>query len=79
MGNIGIKSNTHYSIVTVNNWKAYQHTDPEDGQPSGQAMDNQRAGKGQAKDTDKNFENFMKDEKKSTRGGGKYPVDIQGE
>lgn len=82
MGNIEVKANTHYSVVTVNNWKVYQHTSHEDGQPSGQAKDNQRTGKGQAKDTYKKVkkgEKLKKDEKKSTQKANRYPTDLQGE
>ena len=34
MGNIAIKSDTHYSIITIRNWFKYQSTKNENRQPS---------------------------------------------
>ena len=80
MGNIGIKSHTHFSVVTINNWKKYQYTDQQDGHPSGQPKDNQRPTIGQAKDTYKNDENVKKGKKKeSIQKEKRYPIDFQGE
>ena len=46
LGNISIKPNSHYSIITVCNWSTYQV--PK--QATGQATDNQPTGNGQATD-----------------------------
>ncbi len=55
MGNVDIQPDSHYSIVTIINWDRYQ-IPPEEERPAdwptkGQAKDNQRTSKGQAKDT----------------------------
>jgi len=58
IGNLDIKEDTHYSIITIVNWDTYQcFYEKEDSKE-----DNQRTGKGQAKDTNKN----EKKEKKET-------------
>ncbi len=53
MGNLDIKPDSHFSIITVINWDKYQSNEFEEGQAEGQPEDRQRTGKGQAKDTDK--------------------------
>jgi hypothetical protein len=50
---ISVKTDTHYSIITIINWDAYQS--------SGIKKDRQRTGKGQPKDTNKNDKNDKKD------------------
>jgi len=60
MQNLTVKPDTHYSIITIMNWGIYQSSDIiEDRQ-----KDNQRTGKGQPKDTDKNDKNDKNDKKK---------------
>ena len=54
MGNLALKVDTHWSIVTVCNWANYQAVPEVIGQAPGQATDNQRTGNGQAGDTNKN-------------------------
>lgn len=41
-GNVDILKDSHYSILTIRNWKEYQSTEKEKGQPEGQPKDNQR-------------------------------------
>ena len=53
MGNLALKPDTHWTLVTVCNWDRYQAKEAEGGQASGQATDTQRTGKGQPKDTNK--------------------------
>ena len=53
IGNISLKPDTHYTIITICNWERYQSNE----KPKGQAKDNQRTTKGQPKDTDKNVKN----------------------
>lgn len=62
--NVDIQPDTHFSIVTICNWEIYQHNNEDEGQANGQAKDNQRTGKGQPKDTDKNEENVKNEENK---------------
>ena len=46
IGNLTIKPDTHYSIITVCNWERYQAQEKQTGQAIGQAKDNQRTTKG---------------------------------
>jgi len=57
-GNVDIKGDSHYSLITVCHYERYQNSTPSQGQDEGQAKDRQRTGKGQAKDT-KNKENTL--------------------
>lgn len=57
MRNLDIQTSGHYSIVSICNWEAYQAGEFDDKNKSGQPQDNQRTGKGQPKDTDKNVKN----------------------
>jgi hypothetical protein len=57
IGNIDIKSDTHYSIVTICNWSIYQSTEHKKEQAKCQASDNQVTGKEQASDTYNNVDN----------------------
>ena len=50
IGNVDIQPDSHFSIVTILNWDIYQSTDNQNGQPSGQAKDNQRTTKGHRKE-----------------------------
>jgi hypothetical protein len=60
IGNISIKSDTHYSIVSICNWDVYQ-----DGKKQKeQASNKQVTGKEQASNTDKNEKNEKKEPKK---------------
>jgi len=61
LGNILLKSDTHWTIVSVCNWDTYQ----SGAKPKGQASDRQVTGKGQASDTDKNDKNEKKEKKLS--------------
>ena len=61
MGNCDIQSDTHYSIVTINNYDIYQSTEEAEGTGKGTA-------KGQARDTNKNLKDkyLVKSKKKKT-------------
>lgn len=56
IGCITQKADTHYTVVTVCNWESYNGDENGSGQPK----DNQRTGKGQATDTDKNVKHRRK-------------------
>lgn len=45
-GNIELKPDTHYTIVTICNWEIYQGEEKAEGQAIGQPKDNQRTTKG---------------------------------
>lgn len=57
--NICLKSDTHWTIVTICNWNTYQDIKKQ----SGQATDGQRTGNGLSTDTDNNDNNVKNDEK----------------
>lgn len=59
MRNLDIKTDTHFSIISIMNWDTYQHDEIK----KDRQVDTQRTGKGQAKDTDKKDKN-VKNEKK---------------
>ena len=61
---IDIKSDTHYSIITIRNWETYQPCNNEVGQAIGQPKDNQRTTKGHKQEGIKLKEG--KEEKKNT-------------
>ena len=63
IGNLDIKSDTHYSIISINKWADYQMYENTSGQVVGQPKDNQRTTKGQPKDTFKNNKNNKNKEK----------------
>jgi len=56
MRNLDIQTDTHYSIIIVLNWDTYQVPNKKEDRQE----DNQRTGKGQPKDTDKNDKNDKK-------------------
>lgn len=62
IGNINIKSNSHYSVVSICNWATYQHDENEKEQPS----NNQVTTRCQPGNTDKNVKNVKNDKKKLT-------------
>jgi hypothetical protein len=66
MGNLDIKTDTHFSIITICNWIKYQPDEKEKGQAEGQPGDNQGTGTGQPEDTNKKG-NKGKKEKKETQ------------
>jgi hypothetical protein len=53
MGNINIKTNNKYSVVTVKNWRFYQCEDKKRGQQNGQQMNNKWTTNEQQMDTNK--------------------------
>ncbi len=53
MANLDIKSDTHYSLITVINWESYQGEEKKEDR----LKDSQRTAKGQPKDTNKNDKN----------------------
>jgi len=62
IGNVNIKSNTHYSIVSICKWEVYQSSDNEKQHAKEQPSNNQVTGKEQPSNTDKN-DNNVKNEK----------------
>lgn len=57
MGNINIKSNNKYSVVTVRNWRFYQCEDKKRKQQNEQQMNNKRTTNEQQMNTNKNVKN----------------------
>jgi hypothetical protein len=57
IGNLDIQPDTHFSIISINNWGTYQHMDNGTGQATGQPEDNHRTTTGQPQDTNKNVKN----------------------
>lgn len=57
LGNISIKSNNKFSVVTIEKWAFYQATDTE----SEQQVNNKRTTSEQQMDTNKNVKNVKKD------------------
>lgn len=57
MQNLTMKSDTHFSIVTICNWDKYQTQEYKEEQAKEQASDNQVTTKCQASDTNKNVKN----------------------
>ena len=56
MGNVDIKSNSHYSIVSICKWDTYQHVPIEKEQAKEQPSNRQVTGKEQPSNTDKSKE-----------------------
>lgn len=56
MQNLDMQPDTHYSIITIINWNTYQVNEKKEDRQE----DNQRTGKGQPKDTNKNVKNVKK-------------------
>ena len=69
LGCLDSKPDSHFSIITICNWTTYQSDGSNGGQPSGQAKDRQRTGKGQAKDTEKKEQKGLKEKKTTTSVG----------
>ncbi len=61
IGNLDIKVDTHFSIISVLNWDTYQHNEINIEQATEQATDRQLTGNGQATDTNKNVKNDKND------------------
>lgn len=61
IGNINIKSDTHYSLVTICNYEEYQLRSKEEEHPKEQPSGNQVAGKWQPSSTDNNDNNANND------------------
>jgi hypothetical protein len=66
IGNLDIQPDTHFSIISINNWGTYQHMDNGTGQATGQPEDNHRTTTGQPQDTNKNVKNVKNDKNKLT-------------
>lgn len=58
IGNINTQSNTHYSIVSICNWEAYQEYEKEKYQAKEQPSNNQVTGREQPSNTEKNDNNY---------------------
>lgn len=61
MGNVDIKSNNKYSVVTVEKWAFYQGDNRKAGQQNGQQTDNKWTTNGQQMDTNKKGKKGKKD------------------
>ena len=57
MGNINIKSNNKFSVITVKNWRFYQGVDSKSKQQNGQQMNNKRTTNEQQINTNNNVKN----------------------
>jgi hypothetical protein len=79
LGNLVIKPDIHYSIITISHWGTYQGNGQADGQATGQPTDRQRTPNGQATDTNKKEENVETVQNgetgKKKRGGRAAPFD----
>ena len=60
MGNINIKSNNKFSVITVKNWRFYQGVDSKSKQQNGQQMNNKRTTNEQQMNTNNNVKNVKK-------------------
>ena len=67
MRNVDIKSNSHYSVVTICNWEAYQHVPNEKEQVKEQPSNRQVTGKEQPSNTDKS-----KESNKRNKSNGRF-------
>lgn len=87
LGMISIVPDTHWSLVSITNWKQFQRKGDESRTGKGQAKDNQETGKGQAKDrlrtdkgqakdTNKNGKNDKKEEKGESASGKSAPYEV---
>ena len=61
-GNLDIKSNNKFSLVTVEKWDFYQVQSYAGGQQNGQQMDSKWTANGQQMDTNKNIKNKENEE-----------------
>ena len=57
-GNVDIKTNNKFSVVSIVNWRVYQEVENEEWTTDGQQMDNKRTTSGQQVDTNKNIKNI---------------------
>ena len=60
MGNLNIKSNNKYSVITIKNWRFYQGMDSKSKQQNGQQMNNKRTTNEQQMNTNNNVKNVKK-------------------
>lgn len=63
LGNLNIKSNNKYSIVTIEKWGDYQSKDNDNEQQTEQQMNNKRTTNEQQMNTNKNVKNDKNDKK----------------
>ncbi len=78
IGNLELKSNTHYSIVTICNWEKYQNIKSAKEQAKEQASSRQVAGKEQASSTnnnEKNDNNEKNEDKRNISGEAKVVIE----
>ena len=61
LGNVDMQVDTHFSVISIVNWDTYQPADETIGQPTGQAKDRQRTGKGHEEEV----KELKKEKKKS--------------
>lgn len=66
LGNLDIKKDSKFSIVSIVNWDTYQVPEKEGGQQKGQHEDSKRTVKGQQEDTTKNVKERNNKEKEKT-------------
>ena len=69
LGKVDTQPDTHYTIITIVNWATYQILENKEDRQ----QDNQRTGKGQAKDTNKNDKNEKK-QSPDAKSAGKREV-----
>ena len=60
MGNLNIKSNNKYSVITIKNWRFYQGMDSKSKQQNGQQMNNKQTTNEQQMNTNNNVKNVKK-------------------
>jgi hypothetical protein len=73
-GNVDIKADRHYSVVTICNWETYNPAGDEKGQAKGQTEDNQRTTKGHIQEVQE--DQALEKEKKSAPAGAAVPADL---
>lgn len=60
LGNVSVKTNNKYSVITVENWRFYQYDNRKLEQMNGQQMNNKRTTNEQQMNTNKNVKNVEK-------------------
>lgn len=75
LGNLSIQASSHYSVVTICNWRSYQLAENEGCQPSEQATSNELASNSQATST-YNKDNKENKGKKKKKRASKPPAFI---
>lgn len=66
LGNVSIKTNNKYSVITVKNWRFFQDSTPKRKQQNEQQMNNKRTTNEQQMNTNKNVKNVKKEKNVSS-------------